>query len=513
MRSLSGTSSEARFARRQLRLWICLLLAGAVPGLADSSLPATVGEQRYRVELADQPAGTLVLRETRNAQTLVSETEMTLAVRRGASEVKLEMASRFEEGHDGTPRNAWTRQLLGPSPVETEYRFTASEIVVISRHGGEESQERQRLPEVAWLTPGQTQRALTEHLTAGDEQFSLRTIDPLMGLSPIDVEWTLQSRDSSVQIGETTIATSRWHQTQSVAPQLINVVELDASGRMVRSQTPILGMTMQVTLLPDGEIGETPVEAPEILVSTFLEPDRPIRNPRQLRRAVYELRRTDGAPLDDLPSAAAQRFERLDGQTRVVVDLDQASETEEEDSAAFLQASTYIDHDHPRIGELAQQALVGVADGPAARAEALRVFVSGHLDSKHLETALATAGEAALSRSGDCTEHSVLLAALLRANGIPSRVASGVVYLERFLGQDHIFGYHMWTQARIDGRWIDLDATLPGPFDATHIAFALTALNDDQEALIELGRLAPLIGRLEVRVLETGPASPQGASD
>ena len=464
-----------------------------------------VDEQRYRVELGDQPAGELVLRETRDAETLVSETSMQLKVRRGASEVVLEMASRFEEGLDGTPRRAWTRQLLGPSPVETEYVFTASEILVTSRHGGDETQERQRLPDVDWLTPGQTQQAIGEHLAAGLDAFRIRTIDPLMGLAPVDVDWQLQTRDSEVLLGGEQVATSRWHQVQSINPHLVNVVELDADGRMVQSETPILGMTLRVTLLPEGETAG-PGRAPEILVSTFLQPDRAIPQPRRLRRAVYELRLADGSELEELPSAGAQRFERLGNGGRVEVDLDVPYPAEGEDPADYLEASTYVDHDHPEVMALARRALEGVGGDPGRQAEALRRSVGRHLEDKDLETALATAGEAAVARSGDCTEHSVLLAALLRSTGIPSRVASGVVYLEQFLGQRDIFGYHMWTQALIDGRWIDLDATLPGPFDATHIAFAVTGLNDDQQALVELGRLAPLIGRLELEVVELGAA-------
>ena len=37
----------------------------------------------------------------------------------------------------------------------------------------------------------------------------------------------------------------------------------------------------------------------------------------------------------------------------------------------------------------------------------------------------------ARTRSGDCSEHAVLLTALLRARGIPARVSHGLVYLEQ----------------------------------------------------------------------------------
>ena len=67
-----------------------------------------------------------------------------------------------------------------------------------------------------------------------------------------------------------------------------------------------------------------------------------------------------------------------------------------------------------------------------------------------------TASDVARSHSGDCKAHAVYLAALARARGIPARVAVGLVYSDRLAA----FGYHMWTEVYIDGRWIPLDGTL-----------------------------------------------------
>lgn len=504
------------------------------PG-TDPSSPApsealSIEELWYRVDLGDQPAGRMMVRESRQGDQLTTESQLELAVRRGSTELRLEMASRFVEDGDGTPRRAWSRQLLGPNPVETDYEFTASEIVVTTRHRGSSQQQRQRMPEVGWLTPGKAADALRRFLDSGEEHFVLRTVDPLVGLTPIDVEWRLAEREASLVLGDKEIATSRWHQSQSVAPKVVSLVDLDAAGDMVRSEVPLMGMTMVLTRVPRDALHSLG-QAPEVLVSTLLRPDRPIAEPRSLRRARYELWLEDET-IEALPSTGWQRSdpmpkEGVEGgdddpastRLRISVDLDRepAVLSEGESASTYLEASTYLDHDHPRITRLLERALGGSSDTPrgdgpkhgdAQRAETLRRFVAGYLHDKDLETALATASEAAESRSGDCTEHSVLLSALLRAAGIPARVVSGVVYIEHFAGQRDVFGYHMWSQALLDGRWIDLDAAMPTPFDAAHIAFAVTALNDDQEALLELGRLAPLIGRLKLRILELGDGSP-----
>ena len=106
--------------------------------------------------------------------------------------------------------------------------------------------------------------------------------------------------------------------------------------------------------------------------------------------------------------------------------------------------------------------------------------------------------EGARAAEGDCTEHATLLCAMLRADGIPARVGSGLIYADRFAGEEEIFGYHMWTQAllEIDGqeRWVDLDPTLPSrAFDATHIAVATSSL---AAGAIDAG--APVIERVDM---------------
>ena len=111
---------------------------------------------------------------------------------------------------------------------------------------------------------------------------------------------------------------------------------------------------------------------------------------------------------------------------------------------------------------------------------------------------MATASEVARSKSGDCTEHGILLAALLRAKKIPSRVVTGLVYANSLKG----FGGHMWTEAYLKGRWIPLDATLAqGHGDAIHLKTGDSALEDSSALPVE--SFLPLIhtiGRTKLSV-------------
>ena len=66
----------------------------------------------------------------------------------------------------------------------------------------------------------------------------------------------------------------------------------------------------------------------------------------------------------------------------------------------------------------------------------------------------------------------MLLAALGRALGIPTRVVDGLAYTDHYAGMNHVFVPHAWAQAYVDGRWQSFDAALHG-FDAGHVALAV----------------------------------------
>jgi len=294
---------------------------------------------------------------------------------------------------------------------------------------------------------------------------------------------------------------------QSYMPGLEQIEYVNMRGETIRSDVNVGGMAMTI-LAADRELALSKLAPVEIMASTLVTPDRRIKNPRQTRRAEYILT-TPGAELPDLPDAGAQRFERIDASAgRLTVDrnaLAPAPEHEVDDSV-FLGSSMMLDINDPKIIEVAQRAVADLPENAdhARIAEELRRFVRTYIDDKNLDVGFASASEVCRTRQGDCTEHGVLLAALLRARGVPARVVSGLIYVGEFLGAEGVFGYHMWTQAllEVDGamRWVDLDATLRNPSDATHIALSHSALVDG-EVINTMAALAPIIGGLEIRVV------------
>ncbi len=100
-----------------------------------------------------------------------------------------------------------------------------------------------------------------------------------------------------------------------------------------------------------------------------------------------------------------------------------------------------------------------------------------------LNQVLVPASVAAKSGSGDCTEHAMLLAAVIRANGVPARVAIGLILDV----EQSRFVFHMWTEAWVGDHWRPLDSTRKSPIPSPwRIKLGDTSLASDSDyAVIE----------------------------
>lgn len=460
----------------------------------------------YEIWMAGSRSGWTHETVTTEDDRITTRSEMEMSVGRADQAVTIRTTSVFVESVKGEPIEVTITQKLGDAPIEAKYVFRDSDVLVTSSRNGKAQETTLPPLEGEWLPPAAASRFLAQRLASGAKDVTLRTLDPSNGLSIIEVSRKEIAPAEVEVLGETTgcFHASSTTQVGSIAIEAEEWLAADAA--VLRSTTSLGGVevTMIASTRPRALQHADPAE---LMISTFVKPDRAISNPRARSRGVYEVRLSEGA-LPEMPTSAFQRVEAV-GETaaRVTVDTGARVPAGEVDRAEFLASTTYLDTEDDLIRRLTADALADAGDDPAARAEALRRFVYHHISDKNLGTAFATASETARSCKGDCSEHGVLLAAMLRAAEIPSRVAVGVVYVDRFAGQRNVFGYHMWTQALLETdagpAWIDLDATLDArtPFDATHIAFAASALGEG-EAISSLAGIAPLLGTLEIDVVE-----------
>lgn len=149
----------------------------------------------------------------------------------------------------------------------------------------------------------------------------------------------------------------------------------------------------------------------------------------------------------------------------------------------YLSANAWVRSDDRDIRSFARQHGRGrsVRTRMESLTEAVRAHMNGPIDYRHYHDAVT----ALQDRSGDCTEFAVLLAAVARARGIPTRIVHGIAYSGRFAGRAHVFSPHAWVQAWDGTRWTSYDAGF-GPFGAGHIVLAIG--DGDPAALRGLNR-------------------------
>lgn len=492
--------------RRLLILFATALAFVAAP-LVASQPTKVIQDHWYTLLMQNERAGWMHVSVVEADGQTTTESSMEFKVARAGTTISIAMTTNFVETPDGKPISMSSKMKLGNQPTEAKYVWhDDGKITVTTRQGDFVSEEDMDPIFEDWMTPASAGRYVESQMAENKGTISVTTIDASVGPQPITVTRRRTDPHVMLRIDGVPIETSKWVVTQSYLPGVESIEYLDADGNLVKGTTnygPIEMTMMKSTRAAATEFAA----APEMMVQTFVKPDKPIRRPRQTTSMVMELSVTEG-DMPPLPSVGGQKAEMLpNGRVRLTVSTTEnvAAADGEETDPMYIEKSTYLDYKDPIVAEMAEKAkrfADRAGDDAGDRAEAIRAFVYRTIDSKSLGVGFATASETARTCEGDCSEHGVLLAALLRANGIPARVVTGLIYADQFAGSRGIFGYHMWAQALIDGEWVDYDATLPMRYDATHITIATSSLADDQNMMADLAALVPLMGRLEVAVID-----------
>lgn len=163
-----------------------------------------------------------------------------------------------------------------------------------------------------------------------------------------------------------------------------------------------------------------------------------------------------------------------------------------------LKATLTVDWESPAITRLAKEIASTEKDAWTV-ARRSNLFVHKLLD-KAYGASSDRATDVLANKRGDCTEHALLLTAILRAAGIPARRADGLVYMQAADGVPALY-WHEWVQAWV-GEWIELDPTFNQPIaDPTHVLLGTEAQVDT----------AGLIGKLKLEVAEIEAREPKAA--
>ena len=326
------------------------------------------------------------------------------------------------------------------------------------------------------LRPFLIQRGLEE-----DRRYRVSIFDPsTMSLSNVNVTVLGKER---ITLGENDLLANRLR----LSFRGIDVnIWLDDEGSVLKEESP-MGLVLareEKNVAQGGGSGG----AFDIIRAVAVRSNIPIGDPRRVSSLKVKLKRI---PL--MKFAMNDGRQRLTGNTLHVVREEWPNSPSlslppnGKEVRKFLKPTALIQSDHPLIREKAEE-VVGDRRGTVEAIRVMNEWVYRYIEKKPT-LSLPSALEVLESGVGDCNEHALLLVALLRSMGIPSRPCVGVLYF----GDG--FYYHAWAEAWM-GRWVSVDPTLNQlPTDATHIKF----IHGDIENWVDLVKI---IGRLEVEVLD-----------
>lgn len=221
-----------------------------------------------------------------------------------------------------------------------------------------------------------------------------------------------------------------------------------------------------------------------------------VRSVKQVRMRV---RRTVGPAAELIPRTHRQTVEEDGDEALVTIQREQPPERQltlpitDEAVAAYVQPTAQAQSDDPAIVQTAQE-IVGEETDAWGAAQKLCSWVHREMQKVDSEPRPITALECLEEMRGDCTEHAMLMAALGRAVGLPTRLATGLAYVR------DSFGYHAWTEVWV-GRWVEMDpAWGEMTADAGHLQLHASSLEKASYARASLAT-ARTIGAIGIDLL------------
>lgn len=426
--------------------------------------------------------------------------ELKMRLLRFGETTKISVRNESLETETGDLLSFRSESQRGPNKSRVTGRVVGRRILVETTHGNQKSQ--QSYPWKSGVkSPTYQDRFLRSVPLKPGEIRHFDTFIPETGKISTIRLFAEKYRTVSLQNGQRK-KLLRVRVSQAATPKDGIDVYLDEHGIPVKTESELTGNTKLIHYSVSQEKALQAIAGEELdLGISTLIPAPMIVNVHQRRKIVYRFQSFEKELEKIIPAGATQKLTKIDVNT---VELTVSSVimprriVHRQIDKKFTAASKFLQSTHRAVRTHAERAAGHFSD-VGHIALAMESYVFRTIKQKNFSTLMATAAEVAQKMQGDCTEHAVLLAAMLRTRKIPSRVVTGLVYVP----ERSSFGAHMWTEAWISGQWIPLDATLgEGGIGPGHIKLADSSLSDQSPAPIALFRpLMDLIGRCHIDVL------------
>jgi len=458
---------------------------------------AAVDETWLRVSLDGRKIGHVHTAREVSEGIVISRQTMRLGLERDGVVIELHSDEEVREAPDGQPLAFESRMSMAGSQSRASGKPAADGLWDIDLEQGEHRRsQRMPWPEGALLAEGQRLVDRSARREAGSSyrllafdvsSLQILEIDSrIVGREPVTLPegerqgWRVEQR---ILMGDAPVESSSW---------------VDDEGELLRSTFSLFGLELEL-LVCSRECALAPNQPSDVLAMSSVPSPRALDTASQRQPLHYRLLGSDNLAeaLGSIPGQAVSALE--DGVWKLRIDPAGSSAPAVDEG--MRAANRWLQSDDERLIRLAREVTEG-AESDLARMQRLEAFVARHIEVKSLRIGYASALEVLDLREGDCTEHSVLLAAMARALGIPAQVATGMAYADAFGGQTRSFIPHAWVMAWVEDGWRGFDAAL-GEHGSGHIA-----LNLGDGEPFRFYRGIEALGTLRLLAIEEGAAEP-----
>jgi hypothetical protein len=429
--------------------------------------------------------------------------DMTLSFKRGQDTVNIETTYGTIETPEGSVLRLDTRSLASRQEMRTHGDVIGGKMKLILENGGEKQEQT-----IDWgpdvRGPYGAELSLSrEPMKPGDTR-EVKIFIP--DVNKICVAKLVARQMEPVNLGQTSRELLRVDQVTYLdgqpMPGSSQTHWVDKDGQILRNHIAILGGMETVRTTKEYALKANIGAKFDLNAAALVKVRQAISSPYSRKQITFDVVLQGDDPSKAFPNDRRQSVTAEDttGRARLVVKT--AGPTDGEPGPAnvdeqYLRANPLISTKDSRVIQLTEQATAGLSD-PWEKASAIQHWVFLNVKKKNFETVFAPASEVARDRTGDCTEHSVLTAAMCRAAGIPSRVAIGLIYGEPQQG----FGFHMWNEVYVNRRWVAIDASFDeSQVDAVHLKLSESSL-DGVSPLEAFQAVLRVLGKLKIEAVE-----------
>jgi len=436
----------------------------------------------YEVYLGQMKAGYAHDKMYRDGDLVKSRNEMVMQIKRVGQVLEIKAVQTTVEKLSGELVAFSTETKMAGIPMVKKGKVEGDELVVYERQFIKGKESRYPFDPEGRMSWGVQKEFLERGFKQAGKNYQMKVYSPDMSMrSAVPSLVEVYGKKSLLHGGVKTDAYEVAMTLKSGMGDVRTLSWFNDQGLALRTEMNMGGIQISLVQVPEKKAKKMEAEVEEFLLDTVISLGKPIS--KAAKSTTFQMESIQGPWDGELHQGPLQQVKKInEKKVEVLVqteDLVQGEALPGEKRKEYLAPNPYLDSDDLLIQNLAKEAK-GQEKEPQAIAGRLSSFVHGYISSKNFAVGFASASEVARKRAGDCTEHSVLLAALGRACKIPSRVVAGLVYAPRFEGKRHVLVYHMWTQFYLQGKWVNYDSALGyKKCSADRIAFSVSSLAGD----------------------------------